>query len=942
MLEMGVLGPVEVVADGVRLDVGHARQRDVLAVLLLEVARVVPVDTLVDRVWGERPPTQPRNALYGYVSRLRRALAPVDGVTIERDRGGYVLLAEPRTVDVHRFESLLGRARTTADDDVALALYEEALALWRGRPLGELESAWAADVRGELVYKHEAAVLDRNDRRLRIGAHAAVLAEPPPDGVAGERAAAQRIEALYLDGHPADALREYETFRSHLAEELGTDPGPRLRALHQRILTGAGPDGDRSAPRQLPSAPPFFVGRAEELAALDRMLADRGAVAVISGAGGLGKTWLAVRWSTDNVTRFPDGQLYVDLRGFDPAHEPVPAVRVLRGFLGALGVAGRSIPSEPDELAALYRSLTAQRRLLVLLDNARDTDHVIPLLPGGSSCSVLVTSRHGFGGLLTTHGASVLPLRTLDERQARELLAHKVGAAGLAEEPEAGQEILRQCGGLSLALAIAAARIAAQPGRRLASVAAELCESRLDALDTGELSASVRAVFSASYRSLDRQCASAFRLLGLLPDGGIDRAAAAALFSDTRPLRALCAANLLEENPPGRFRIHDLVKLYAAELLAETDAPADRLAASTRLFDHYLSWASAAMDWMAPHEPYLRPGTARSAGPQPNFADHEDARAWLDTERATMLALAAEAAETGLSDRVIRLSAILWRYLDVAAHYDEALTLHTTALALTGTGTAEQGFAGQAVGMALFRLGRYDEAAGHFERALSIALDRRDDLLESMVRNGLASVDDMRGRRKAARKQYKLALTAARRTGHALLEGIALCNLGEHYSWCGHHQAAIGFLEQSGGIAQDLGSAGLGAPVLAALGGAYAGLGQHDKATQHFQRALEFVRAGGNTNVEVATLNEFAATKAGAEAIKLYEDAHSLAQRIGHLHERARAHHGIGKTHYTCGNYSEARPHLEAALAAYTELRAPEADDVRALLGAVRQPGLTC
>jgi hypothetical protein len=255
VLEMGVLGPVEVVADGVRLDVGHARQRDVLAVLLLEVARVVPVDTLVDRVWGERPPAQPRNALYGYVSRLRRALAPVD---------------------VHRFESLLGRARTTADDDAALALYEEALALWRGRPLGELESEWAAGVRGELEYKHEAAVLDRNDRRLRIGAHAAVLAEPLPDGVAGERAAAQRIEALYLDGHPVDALREYETFRSPLAEELGADPGPRLRALHQRILTGAGPDGDRTAPRQLPAAPPSFVGRTDELETLDRMLAARG------------------------------------------------------------------------------------------------------------------------------------------------------------------------------------------------------------------------------------------------------------------------------------------------------------------------------------------------------------------------------------------------------------------------------------------------------------------------------------------------------------------------------------------------------------------------------------------------------------------------------------------------------------------------------------------
>ncbi|UMP07540.1 BTAD domain-containing putative transcriptional regulator [Amycolatopsis sp. EV170708-02-1] len=934
---MGVLGPVEVVADGVRFDVGHARQRDVLAVLLLDVARVVPVDVLINRVWGERPPTQPRNALYGYVSRLRRALAALDGVTIERDRGGYVLLTDPQTVDTYYFESLLGRARTTVDDDAALALYEEALGLWRGRPLGELESAWADSVRLEMEYKREAAVLERNDLRLRTGAHTAVLTEPPPDGMAGERAAAQRIEALYLDGRPADALREYETFRSHLADEFGADPGPRLRGLHQRILIGTVQDGERPAPRQLPRAPRSFAGRADELTMLDRALAARGAIAVISGAGGLGKTWLAVRWATDHVSRFPDGQLYVDLRGFDSALEPVPAVSALRGFVSALGVAGTSIPSEPDALAALYRSLTAQRRLLVLLDNARDTDQVIPLLPGGSSCSVLVTSRHELGGLLTTHGASALPLRALDEIQARELLMRKVGAVSLAEEPEAAREIVRLCGGLSLALAIAGARIVAQPGRRLSAVAAELRESRLDALDTGELSASVRAVFSASYRSLDLRCASAFRLLGLWPDGDIDGAAATALFADARPLRALCAANLLEEDPPGRFRMHDLVKLYAAELLADTDSPDARLAASTRLFDHYLSWASAVMDLMSPNEPYLRPPTTHSAGPQPHFADHDEARAWLDTERATMLTLAERAKEIDLSRHVVRLSAILWRYLYVGAHYQEALTLHTTALALTPPGTTDHGFAGQAVGMALFRLGRYDDAAGHFEQALSIAIDRRNALLESMVRNGLASVDDMRGRRKTARKQYMLALTAARRTGHALLEGIALCNLGEHYSWCGHYQTAIGFLEQSGRIAEDLDSAGLGGPVLAALGSAYAGLGQSHKAAQHFQRALKFARAGRDTNLEVATLNEFAATKAGAEAITLYEDALLLAHRIGHLHERAKAHHGIGKTHLGSGNYSEARPHLEAALAAYSELDAPEAHDVRALLSTRRR-----
>ncbi|WP_439380754.1 BTAD domain-containing putative transcriptional regulator [Amycolatopsis lexingtonensis] len=929
MVELRVLGTVEVVADGTRFDIGHARQRDVLAVLLLDVGRAVPVDRLIDRVWGERPPRQPRNALYAYVSRLRGLLAPLDGVTIERDRGGYLLAADPLTVDVHRFEDLLRRARATADDQAALALYDEALALWRGEPLSELDSPWVDGVRGELERKREAAELDRDDLRLRTGAHADVLARPEP--ATGERAAAQRIEALYLDGRPADALREYERVRARLADELGADPGPRLRDVHERILRG----GQPPVPRQLPAAPPSFTGRTGELAALDRLLAAPGAVAVVSGAGGLGKTWLAVRWATAHASRFPDGQLYADLRGFDPVHQPVPAERALRGLLGALGVAPASVPPEPDAQAALYRSLTAQRRLLVVLDNARDTAHVAPLLPGGSACSVLITSRHELGGLLTTRGAGALPLRTLDEPAARDVLAHKLGEARLAAEPEAAREILHRCGGLSLALAIIAARVTAQPDRPLAALAAELRESRLDALDTGELSASLRAVFEVSYRCLDASAATAFRLLGLAPGGVIGRAAATALIGDARPLRALCAANLLAEDPPGRFRMHDLVKLYAGELAVKTDDPVTRLAASTRLLDHYLGWASAAMDRFSPHEPYLREPAACPAGPQPDFADVGAARAWLDAERAAMLTTAARA-PAELAGHVVRLSATLWRYLEVAALYHDALALHSAALASTRPGTPEWGFAGMAVSSALIRLGRYDEAAGHLERALSVAVARGNDLLESMVRNAFATIDDMRGRRAAAREHLGFALAAARRTGHALLEGIALCNLGEHHRWCGDHDAAVGYLQRSGRIALDLGSAGLGGPVLAALGGAYAGLGRPDKADDHFRRALEFAKTGGDTNLEISALNEFAATKSGTEAISLYERALVLAERSGHLRERAVAHRGLGTAHRAAGSHSEAKLHLEAALAAYTELRIPEADDVRALLDVVQ------
>ncbi|EMD29198.1 hypothetical protein C791_4938 [Amycolatopsis azurea DSM 43854] len=927
-----MLGAVEVVVGGVRVDVGHARQRDVLAVLLIEAGRVVPVGTLVDRVWGERPPRRPKTALYSYVSRLRGSLAKLDGVSLEHDHGGYVLVADPLTVDVHLFEHLSGRAKSTTDEHAALELYDQALALWRGEPLAEMTSPWADSVRNELERKREAAALDRDDLRLRLGDHDAVLAGPPPAGAGEERREAQRIEALHLAGRPADALRQYEKVRSRLAEELGADPGPRLRRLHERILAGERQSGEKPIPRRLPAAPTSFVGRESELKSLDRMLGARRTVAVISGAGGLGKTWLAVRWATAHAGEFPDGQLYADLRGFDPTHEPVPAERVIRGFLDTLGVTGAAIPADPDAQAALYRSLTAQRRMLVVLDNARDTSHVTPLLPGGPVCTVLVTSRHELGGLLTAHAAKALPLRPLDENEARELLVRKLGTTRLAEEPEAAQQILRQCGGLALAVAIVAARVTARPGKRLSALAAELHENRLDALDTGELSASLRAVFSGSYRSLDDRCASAFRLLGLLPDGETTKAAAVALFGDSRPLRALCAANLLEETPSGRFRLHDLVKLFAVELVHATDDPATRLAAKTRLFDHYLRWGSAAMDLLSPDEPYLRPTPGTSSGPQPRFPDYHHARAWLDDERATMLALATLSPEPALAGHVIRMSSLLWRYLYVGAHYHEALTLHTVALRLARPDTTEHGFAAHATGMALFRLGRYGDATGHFDRALSTALARRDDLLESMARDGLGSVNDLRGHRRAARAHYELALDAARRTGHALLEGIALCNLGTNHSWSGDHRSALSFLTQSRKIALDLQSPGLGAPVLAALGNVYAGLGQGDEASAHFRRALEFARSGKNTNVEVTTLNDFADTESGTAAIALYEEALSLARRLGYLHEYARAHHGLGRCHRSAGNDGEARRHLEAALAAYTEASAPEAAEVRALL----------
>ena len=918
MVEFRLLGGFEVLAEGRRVDVGHARQRDVLVVLLLEAGRTVPLERLADRVWGEQLPRSPKDALYSYLSRLRTALSGL--VTIRRQDGGYRLDTDPLTVDVHRFARLVERAKAAEEDVDALALYDEALALWRGRPLDELESPWLTAVREDLDRQRRTALLGRNEVRLRCGRHADVLAELDAEDLLDERVAAQFVEALWLDGRPADALREYERIRVRLAEELGADPGPYLRELHQRILTA---DVGGPVPRQLPPSPAAFAGRTAELAELDA-LAPAGTV-VIAAAGGFGKTWLALRWAAANASRFPDGQLYVNLRGFDPAGEPVPPSVAVRELLGALGVTPGAIPAGLDAQAALYRSLTTGRRMLIVLDNARDTEQVVPLLPGGASCTVLVTSRNRLGGLLATHGARSLALPTLPDAEAREVLERRLGPARLQAEPEAVAEILAHCGGLSLALGIVAARAAAEPGFALADLVTELRETRLDALDAGELPASLRAVFSASYRALDAEAARAFRLLGLVPGSDVGRAAAVAMLGDGSLLRVLTTANLLTESPPGRFRMHDLVRLYAAEQAG----PEESEAALTRLFDHYLHWAGAAMNHFSPNEPYRRPPVA----PSPAFAEREEAWAWLDAELPGLLAMGCHAVMSGTADVVVRLAETIGRYLEVRAHYHDWLATQRAAMACTASGSLKHATAEQQVAGALLRLGEFGASREHYERALACALAHGAELLESMCRSGLGSLDEMQGRMGESRREFELALAAARRTGYALLEGIALCNLGDHFYLAGDYEESVRYLELSGQIALDLPDGGLGGFVLSALGRAYAALGWPDVAIGHHRRAVEMASSGRNPNLEVVALKDFGEVVSGMEAIGLHEQALVLARRIGHRYEAARAHYGLGRGLLGQGKENEARVHLEAALASYRELDAHEADEVLVLLG---------
>ncbi|NUT90785.1 MAG: AfsR/SARP family transcriptional regulator, partial [Saccharothrix sp.] len=629
MVELTLLGEVTLRVDGRVVDLGPARQRCVLAALAVDAGQLVSTDVLVQRVWGERVPHRDRATLHTYLSRLRRL-----GADIVRRPGGYVLAVHERAVDLHRFRASRAAGALT-----------EALALWRGEPLAGLDGEWVETVRDRWRLERLAARLDLFDARLAAGEGvalvaelAALAAEHPLD----ERVAGQYLLALHRAGRSADALTHYLRLRDRMVDELGTEPGSALRDLHKRIL-----DADPAlvvparattpVPRQLPAAPRHFTGRDAELAALTATLdaAEPGSTTVISaiaGSGGIGKTWLALHWAHRNADRFPDGQLFVDLRGFSPDGEPMRPGVALRGFLQALGVEAGRVPVDPHAQSALFRSLVTDRRMLVVADNARDADQVVPLLPGGGSCTVLVTSRSHLRGLVTGHGAHHLALDVLTDADARALLTSRLGPDRVDDPATA--ELVRLCGGFPLALGIVASHAQTRPGLALADLAAELRGLGLGALDDTDPTASLPCVLSWSLDALPPDRARAFALLGTAPGADIGPPAAARLLglSTAEAEAVLCdleQASLLTRDAVGRYRLHDLVRRYAAGLVE------DRVPGLRRVLDFYTDTAVSADRLVYPHRastPFGPPAV------EPAFPDDVTAMAWFDTEHANLLA----------------------------------------------------------------------------------------------------------------------------------------------------------------------------------------------------------------------------------------------------------------------------------------------------------------
>ncbi|MEU5946734.1 BTAD domain-containing putative transcriptional regulator [Micromonospora sp. NPDC047465] len=622
-LAVRVLGPLEASVDGRPVTLTSPRLRSLLVVLALSAGAPVSIDRLAAAIWDEDLPEHARRAAQVYVTRLRAALG---ADLIRTVPGGYLLVTAPEQVDAIRFGRLLDAAAAVPDTIVERTRLDEALALWRGAPFDGMRSAWLATVVAPgLVERYLTAVERRVELDLAQGRHEELV--PQLRQLAGqyptrERLCGQLMTALFRAGRRSDALDAYQRLRRMLADELGLDPEPSMRELHRHILTTEAVPAqpvDRwlaaaPVPRQVPRGVTDFTGRAETLARLDALLTGSGSVppaevviAAVIGTAGVGKTALALHWAHRVADHFPDGQLYVNLRGFDPSGRVMDTGEALRGFLHALGVPPQHIPPTLEAQTGMYRSLLAGKRILVLLDNARDADQVRPLLPGTPGNLALVTSRSQLAGLVAAEAAHPITVGLLPHAAARQMLAARLGADRVAAEPEATEAIITRCARLPLALAIVAARAATYPAFSLAALAETLRDpaGRLDALTADGTAMNMRASFSWSYRSLTPDGARLFRLLGLHPGPDTSTPAAAGLAAlPVRRARVILAeltcAHLVVEHRPGRYALHDLLRAYAGELARDTDPEAEHETATLRALGHHRHSAYAAARPMLP------------------------------------------------------------------------------------------------------------------------------------------------------------------------------------------------------------------------------------------------------------------------------------------------------------------------------------------------------
>ena len=891
-----VLGDLQVRIAGTELDLGPPKQRAVLTALVVDAGQLVPIDTLVDRVWNDDPPAEARNALYAHIMRIRRMLArgaQLAGSSwqLVHRAGGYLLEVDRDLVDLHRFRRLVDQARDgDCPLDTRAAWLSEALALGGGTPLSGLSGAWAERVREGLRLQRIEAMVAWARTELRMGHNDAVGAR-----VSGwlsefplvEPLAAASMRALYAAGRSAEALDLYAITRQRLVDELGVEPGSELRQLHQEILRGdldpAPPKSDPPAPRPVPIRTPQqavagpaqlpldaygFAGRTDELDRLHTFMKIAStqptamAISAVSGTAGAGKSTLAVHWAHQVADQFPDGQLYVNLRGFDPVESPLHPAEAVCRFLDALGVARHRVPTELDAQSALLRSMLAGKKALMLLDNARDAEQVRPLLPGSPGCLVLVTSRHRLSSLVVAEGAYPLALNLLSLADARQLLANRLGTDRVIDEPHAADDLITMCARLPLALTIVAAHAAAQPALSLAALVDQLrnVTDSLDGFDGGDDVTNLRVVFSWSYRALSPAAASLFRLLGLHTAQDIAIPAAASLAglppAQVRTLLAeLARAHLLAEHVAGRYAFHDLLRAFARELARDTDHEADRRRAVHRLLDHYLHTAERATLLLYPQREAITL-TAYQIGVLPERVETDNkALAWFTVERAGLLAATEQAAEAGFETHAWQLAWALTTVLDRQGYWQDLAAVQLIALDAAGsTNQPGQVHAHRGLARAYTRLGRYDDAYHHFQQGLELSSQLGDPVGEGNAHLNLGWVREHQNRYREALTHGLHALAVFQSAQHQSGQARALNAIGWDHTMLGEHRQALTFCEQALDLHRELRNRHGEANTWDSLGHAHHQLRDYQRAGECYRRAVELFRQIGDRYEEAQTL----------------------------------------------------------------------------------------
>lgn len=902
-MEFRVLGALEAWSGQTRLALGGPREQKVLALLLLEANRTVSVSLLVDALWDEAPPATAEKQIRNAVSRLRSVLvaAPAQPANTAATaaitavgEAGYRMTVGEGALDTSEFEREVAAADAAcaAGDLVRGAeLLRTALGRWRGPAL--------AGMSGRMIEAGAAAWNERRlavqetytEHQLALGRHtevvaalSAIVAEHP----LREKPVSQLMLALHRSGRQSEALAVFHALRTRLADDMGLDVPPTVDRLHRLILGNdpsvAAPRTQQPVPvtpavvtavrvpRQLPAAARHFTGRRRQIKILDELLdhaTEFGGTAVISaidGTAGIGKSTLAVHWSRQNTDRFPDGQLHVNLRGFAPGTRPMTSCEALRGFLDALGVPAESIPGELDAQTALYRTLLVDRRMLVVLDNARDTEQVRPLLPGTPSCVVLVTSRNQLAGLIAAEGATPVTLDLLSPEESLDLLARRLGPERTAAEPGAAAALIELCARLPLALSIAAARAIVTPRLSIADLVTALHDvrDRLDTLDIGDATTDLRAVFSWSYEHLSDASARMFRLLSVHPGPDITVQAAASLTGSSvtearRALHELTRAHLVMEHTAGRFASHDLLRAYATELAAEHDSRDTRRTTLLRALDHYLHTAHAAARLLSPAPIPLTLGVPETGVGPELLADQRQATRWMEAEEQVLMAAVTQADVNGFDVHSDRLGWLLMGIFDRRGP-NPAAPVEPWSPRRTGIH--------RGLGSSYTWLIAYPAALAHLEHCAAVYRDLDDSTGLAHTYFGISSVLEHQDRYQEALNHAQQAAELFTVVGHRHGEARSRNAAGWLLGRLGDFAASLTQVRLALGHYADLGDQSMQAVGWDNLGYAHHGLGQYPEAVSAFEHALEFSRALDDPHEQVIALAHLGDTHhaAGDEA----------------------------------------------------------------------------